>query len=168
MNAVTENIHKPWYRQFWPWVIILIPVATVIAGITTLFIAMQYRDPLVVDEYYKEGLGINRVLEAQQQAAALHMRAQAHHEPASGQLSLHISGQAPPVSALRLRLIHTTRKDLDRELMLVKTAQGDFSAKLQQINPGRWNMILTPPDSHWRLDANITLPASNWLFKPDI
>ena len=40
---------KPWYRQFWPWLLISIPLLTVIAGIITLMIALKHPDQLVVD-----------------------------------------------------------------------------------------------------------------------
>ncbi len=31
---------QPWFRQFWPWFIIALPAAAVIAGFTTLWIAI--------------------------------------------------------------------------------------------------------------------------------
>ena len=39
---------KPWYRQFWPWFIIALPAASVVGGLTTVWIAMQTTDSLVV------------------------------------------------------------------------------------------------------------------------
>ena len=39
---------KPWYRQFWPWFIIAIPASAVVAGLTTVWIAMQTTDSLVL------------------------------------------------------------------------------------------------------------------------
>lgn len=41
---------KPWYREPWPWVAIAIPGAAVIMGITTLILALNNPDPLMVDE----------------------------------------------------------------------------------------------------------------------
>ena len=49
MNEPAE-IHPPWYRQFWPWVLIAIPLLTVIASGITLWLAIRYPDTLVVDE----------------------------------------------------------------------------------------------------------------------
>ena len=39
---------KPWYRQFWPWFIIALPASAVVAGLSTVWIAMQTTDSLVV------------------------------------------------------------------------------------------------------------------------
>ena len=44
------EIHPPWYRQFWPWVLIAIPLLTVIASGITLWLALSRPDTLVVDE----------------------------------------------------------------------------------------------------------------------
>jgi hypothetical protein len=40
----------PWYRQFWPWVLIAIPALTVIASAVTLWLALSNPDYLVVDD----------------------------------------------------------------------------------------------------------------------
>ena len=46
---------KPWYKQFWPWFIIALPLSAVIASIATFVIALQNPEHLVVDnaEYKK-------------------------------------------------------------------------------------------------------------------
>lgn len=49
MNTANES-HPPWYRQFWPWVIIAIPLLTVIASGVTFWLAVSNPETLVVDE----------------------------------------------------------------------------------------------------------------------
>ncbi len=46
----SNNEHLPWYKSPWPWVAIAIPGAAVIMGITTLVLALNNPDPLIVDE----------------------------------------------------------------------------------------------------------------------
>lgn len=41
---------KPWYKQFWPWFIMALPMAAVIASIATLVIAIKNPDYLVVEK----------------------------------------------------------------------------------------------------------------------
>ena len=67
---------RPWYRQFWPWFLILLPASVVVAGLSTLYIANRHADDLVVDDYYKDGLAINRQLEKKQRANVLGITAQ--------------------------------------------------------------------------------------------
>jgi hypothetical protein len=53
----------PWYRQFWPWFIIALPAAAVIAGFFTLWLAISNPDYLVVDD--EEYRRLNSSLKAQ-------------------------------------------------------------------------------------------------------
>jgi hypothetical protein len=43
----------PWYKQFWPWFIIALPTAAVIASFVSLWLAVTHPDQLIVtdDEY---------------------------------------------------------------------------------------------------------------------
>jgi len=39
---------KPWFKSFWPWFVISLPAAGVIAGIATVIIAVQ-NAPVITD-----------------------------------------------------------------------------------------------------------------------
>ena len=88
---------KPWFRQFWPWFLITLPASVVVAGFATLYIANRHADDLVVDDYYKDGLAINRQLEKKQRAATQGIAAQLRFDP--GSVSITIDG---PVSSEQL------------------------------------------------------------------
>ena len=47
MHTNTTTDIAPWYRQFWPWFVISIPAATVIACLVTIVIAWQHREPVI-------------------------------------------------------------------------------------------------------------------------
>lgn len=53
----------PWYRQFWPWFIIALPAAAVIASFITLWLAISHPVHLVVDD--EEYRRLNNELKAQ-------------------------------------------------------------------------------------------------------
>ena len=42
--------HPPWYRQFWPWFIIALPVSAVIASMILLYFAITRPDYIVVED----------------------------------------------------------------------------------------------------------------------
>ena len=44
------------------WLIIAGPLAVIIAGFVTLFIAVRTPDPVVAEDYYRRGLNINKTL----------------------------------------------------------------------------------------------------------
>jgi len=64
----------PWYRQFWPWFIIALPTAAVIASFVSLWLAVSHPDHLVVteDEYLqlKSELKAQPALQEQQATEA--------------------------------------------------------------------------------------------------
>lgn len=148
----------PWYRQFWPWFIIALPLTAVIASIATLIIAAQDPDGLVVDDYYKQGLAINETLERDRQAQTLGLsglvRVDAPH------LVLTLNGLSPNASTndLELRMIHPTRPHLDRTLQLTRKDGNQWNATLDAIAPGRWHVQLESQSGNWRLAGRLALP----------
>jgi uncharacterized protein len=66
----------PWYREPWPWLLMAGPVAAIVAGIATAWIAIVHQDGLVADDYYKEGLAINRTIARHEAAVRLGVVAQ--------------------------------------------------------------------------------------------
>ena len=61
---------KPWYRQLWPWLVISGPGAVLVAGAITMWLAFSGADGLVAEDYYKQGLAINRQLAREEAARA--------------------------------------------------------------------------------------------------
>ena len=53
---------QPWYREPWPWLIMLGPAVVIVAGVITTVIAFKTSDGLVADDYYKQGLAMNKTL----------------------------------------------------------------------------------------------------------
>ena len=74
-----ENV--PWFKQFWPWFIIALPAAAVIASFVTLWLAISNPDQVIVtdDEYrqLKGELKAQPAAKDKEQAEA----AEADHSP---------------------------------------------------------------------------------------
>ena len=54
----------PWWKYGHVWLVISGPVVVVIAGITTLVLAVRTPDPLVAEDYYRKGIEINKTIAA--------------------------------------------------------------------------------------------------------
>lgn len=165
----THTPPPPWYKQFWPWYLISIPAVAVFAGIAMLVIATQNRDAMVVDNYYKAGLAINRTLEQQQAAAVLGLSAQASVDMQTQMLTLTFRDAAPRGhDTLQLAFIHATLADQDHTIELRKAADAIYHGRLQKMHAGNWNLILQPPDGVWRLDAHVSFPTQAWVLQPEL
>lgn len=156
----------PWYRHSWPWFIVILLGTTVVAGISTVFIAVRGADPLVADNYYRDGKAINRTLAADREATLREVVARV--QPAGPvALELEILGEAP--ASLRLELSHVTRAELDRSLRLNRTADGSYAGS-ESLPEGVFYLTLMPDDAgaSWRLRRRIALPTDAVLvLEPD-
>jgi len=52
------------------------PAIVIVAGFVTLFLAIESNDGLVADDYYKQGLAINRTMQRDDRARAMNYRAE--------------------------------------------------------------------------------------------
>lgn len=140
-------MNAPWYRQPWPWLIISGPAAVLVAGAATIWIAFASADGLVTEDYYKQGLAINKVLAREDAARRLGISAETKMEDDSFQVILR--GDAP--EALFVHLAHATRAGLDQRLRLVREGTGRYAAELPPLAPGRWRIVIEDPRATWRI-----------------
>ena len=137
----------PWYREPWPWYLMLGPALVVVAGLYLLWLSIVTSDGLVADDYYKQGLAINALLEREQRSEALGLGADVDLA-ADGRVRVVLDGDAHP-AALRLRLAHPTRAGLDRAATLERGTDGFYEGRLGDLPPSRWFVIVETDD--WRL-----------------
>ena len=157
MNTALHS--KPWYREPWPWFLISLPATAVIAGLTTVWIAYQSADGLVVGDYYKAGLAINQTLARDDAARALALSATLKHE--DGALALALAGRLRVFpDQLTLTLAHPTRQGLDQTLTLSHAGGGHYRTSLPVMPAGKWHAQLADTASTWRLSGVLHTPFS--------
>ncbi|MET3396009.1 hypothetical protein ABIC33_006686 [Variovorax sp. 1140] len=74
MNALAAEAleaHKPWWRHPLLWMVIGGPVAVMIASFVTFWLAWRSPDALVSEDYYREGIEINKTLAGKRHLPAL-------------------------------------------------------------------------------------------------
>ena len=111
MSASTDK--QPWYRHPWVWLLIAVPLAAVIGGIITIYLAVTTSDGLVVDDYYRQGKAINRIL-ARDRAAAEHgLEAHIALDAANNRVTVQLAARdADMPDALTLAFLHPTTQGL--------------------------------------------------------
>jgi hypothetical protein len=78
MNSETLVTPSPWWKFGHVWLVIAGPAVVVVAGFVTLFIALNWPDPVVAEDYYRQGIEINKTLEAKASSLAPAMLARNH------------------------------------------------------------------------------------------
>jgi uncharacterized protein len=143
----------PWSREPWPWILMAGPAIVVVAGFATLAIAVKTDDGLVADDYYKQGLAINRVLARDEQARALGLSATVQFNDARDRVRVLLRGPLPPRPP-RLRLVNATRAGEDRTVALAAVAPGVYEGALRIGPAGLWRVQLEDMGATWRLTGH--------------
>ena len=160
---------QPWYRQFWPWFIIALPASAVVAGLTTLWIAMQTTDSLVVKSDDGVKNATDRHISAERLASELDLAALVEIDTATGMVSVVMrSGDlATTPAALEFELSHPAFADRDRLITLNKAmpdADGNpvWVGHMISVPDERYYAVLSSGDD-WRLSAEWQGDASLML-----
>ncbi|MEZ5727730.1 MAG: FixH family protein [Burkholderiaceae bacterium] len=158
--TMPDNAQPPWYRQFWPWMLIALPATAVVAGFITLWLAARTSDTLVVDDYYKEGKAINRQLERDAAARRLGLRATGLAAPDGLRFDLQAKPGAQAFEwpeRLSVRLVHATLAPLDRGFDARQVGAGAYVAPGQSLpGEGQWTLHIEDPRGGWRLVGRLT------------
>jgi len=136
-----------WYREPWPWALMAGPAAVLVAGAATTWIAFASADGLVAEDYYKQGLGINRLLAREDAARRLGISARIELQKET--LTVFLHGAAP--EALAVHLAYATRSGHDQRLRLARTVSGAYEAALPALPAGRWRIAVEDPRGSWRI-----------------
>jgi hypothetical protein len=138
---------RAWYRNPWPWLLMSGPAIVLVAGAVTTWIAFASADGLVAEDYYKQGLGINRRLEREDAARGLGISAVLYRDESS--IVVEMRGAAPEV--LFVHLAHATRAGHDVRLRLTPGGDGAYRAGLPPLPPGRWRAAIEDARGTWRI-----------------
>ncbi|GGW88676.1 FixH family protein [Alteromonas halophila] len=159
-------MNKPWYKQFWPWFLIAVPVATFIMSGVLLHFATSTEDSLVVDDYYKEGKAINISLDKIAVAKKKNITTDLRISDGAITLTFH-SGIPQQGLALKLAFYHTTLQDRDTVVMLSRDAAGLYRGYTDKSLNGKWQVTLTPVDENWKIQQTLRLPQRGAIkFNP--
>lgn len=150
----------PWYKQFWPWLLISIPAATAIAGFATIWIASSEPVALVNDDYYKEGLAVNRDLAKDRNALAQGVAVELVFDLPRQQVFATLQGHQGD-GDLQLNFIHPMAIDRDQTITLQRQANSTYMAS-SALAADRWYLELesTTGDMPWRLKGEVDLRST--------
>ncbi len=161
---MNEQMHtstvKPWYREPWPWYLASGPLIVVVASLVTAWIAYATSDGLVTDDYYKQGLAVDRTLARSKEAVSLGLEVRARFTAEGVDLNLisAADNNFVPPKALNLTLSHPTRAGLDQAVTLA-AANGHYAGKIRLPASGHWLVLVEDDAKTWRLMGNVVLPA---------
>ena len=156
-NATTRY----WYQEPFVWFLIAIPLSSVLVGMVVLWLAVDTDDGLVVDDYYKQGLAINKTLDRDLVARQYTLDSTLRFVPAFDQIHLMLNAKDtftyPP--EIQLGLYHATKTGFDREITLRRISDTGYAGALPELITGRWYVTLSHDD--WRLTGVLLWPTES-------
>lgn len=144
---------RPWYREPWPWILMALPGSVVVAGFITLYLAAHNTDGLVVDDYYKEGLSINRTLGRQQAARQAGLRGALVIEEGGARVSLSANAGVELPAVLSMRIAHPTVAGQDQVVRLERHGD-EYRGVMHPLTSGRWSIVVEDERRTWRLSGS--------------
>jgi hypothetical protein len=163
MHNETTTLQVPWYRHRWPWLLAAGPVTVIIAGVITTWLAATGNTALVADDYYKQGLTINRTLERERLADELGVRTKITAQKLEGtgtrlDIVLSMTDASALPSRLRVLMSHPTRSELDRELLLAGSG-GRYGGVVQDLASTHWKLVIEDDARAWRRQSTLAMDA---------
>ncbi|GDY26039.1 hypothetical protein AHAT_19290 [Agarivorans sp. Toyoura001] len=153
-------MQQAWYKQFWPWFLIALPMAAVVASLTTFYIAATTDNDMVVESYYKKGKAINADLSLIQQAEQLGVKAALSPTDSGLLLDMTLPDELKN-QPLKVELAHKTLARNDRSYVVTADATGRYRFGEDLNENGRWFIRISPMDDSWRLQEELQLPLYN-------
>jgi len=166
----------PWYRQFWPWFLIALPGCAVVASITTVFVAFNKADSLVNDNYYRDGMAINLVLDQDNTAKKMQLSAAVRFDFSSGEVLVTLRGSHKFPQQLVLDLLHPFDKNKDSRLIIYRITDSYYRGDLESTLHHRYYLRLqalaldnhsgepVDTESPWRLSGQIDFESKETVF----
>lgn len=144
---------RPWYQEPFVWLVISFPLSAVIAGIVTTYLAVVSYDGLVVDDYYRRGLEINKRIDRELNAEAYGLIGKA--ELLEDKFVVQMMHARPIHIPQKITAIvsHATKPGLDRTLLLSKDTDMRYSFAPIKLSAGRWYVDIGTDE--WRVTTSL-------------
>lgn len=150
---------QPWYKQFWPWFLISLPLSVVIASLYTINLAIESNDGLVSDDYYKDGLAIHMDADSAARAAELGIAGALELDRETGAVTLELDKPLPGGERmLDVEIIHPTIPDQDQSVQMVSAGGTRFAGRIEPLADANWKVAVRPADRSWRIEGRLLLP----------
>lgn len=157
-------LSKPWYKHPMVWLIILLPAASVVAGVGLLIVALINQDSVVRDDWYKEGKAINQNLARDETAKKLNQTADITIDTLTGEVVITLRAAAS-LPALQLFFSHPTQANQDQTVVMQRHIDGTFHGNLTHALKGRYYVELSTPE--WRLLGDKEFPLESFRLNHD-
>lgn len=157
---------RPWYREPMVWLMMALPAAAVVAGLSTVAIAVRASGDDVIPESVRRTAQMQEAdLAADRHALLRHLRASVLLTRSTGAVQIMVTGDAVREDRLELHLIHATDGAHDAVAVVVRSGDvwlGRVDAPLDHA----WALSLVAENDAWRLQGRLPVDQDRVLLEP--
>lgn len=152
------------------WLVLAIPLATIVAGITTLVVSLRTGSiDAVIDPVTRTAQVQDRELAADRQAVALGLAGSGRYQADTGALSVNLTAAGEALVAgngLELAVLHPARGSRDHRVPLVPAGNGRWLGRVHFDAGHDWNLQLADGEGSWRLVGRFSANESEFGLRP--
>ena len=153
---------EPWYKQFWPWFIMALPGSVVVACMITIYIAIASNDGLVDDDYYKNGLAYNKIIESAENATSMGLAGEVLLNPDTNAFEIRLQSKhfdQQLEDKVNIIFAYATKDDLDMGIAVQHIGNGIFRGNYTKLIEGKWHIKIEPESKDWRIRGTLLYPS---------
>lgn len=149
---------KPWYKQFWPWFLIILPLTVVIWTVVTVIVFANNSVSLVTEDYYKKAKALILILLKSMSPKSWDWTLPFTLKVARSSLN---STKVNLLTSLLFKPCCSSHTAWSRFSQLITAdAKGIYRLNLENELQGPWFIELTPHDGQWLVQGRVTFPSS--------
>jgi hypothetical protein len=151
-----------WYKEPWVWLVISGPSIVVCAALYTAFLAYKGADKVVAEDYYRQGLMVNKDIRRDANARERKMSADMRFDSSTGNITVKVQSDVALPSTLLLSIAESSSSSSVNELIRRGT--------LLQLTPGIYQLSFPQPTAMERNKIaiwHIKIEASDWRLTSD-
>jgi hypothetical protein len=151
--TIDKQDSRPWHKEPLVWLILGIPMLSVFWGVVMITLAVDSKDSLVSDSYYKDGVNYTENVNMDNKAKRLQLSATLVFVDDMARLVLDGYLDEEP-NSLVLNLIHPTLQEQDSSIFLQRTEESTYTGVSEITLPARRRLWLQSPEQGWRLRSS--------------
>ena len=145
------------------WIMLLLPAAAVVAGLSTLGIALRNADHALPAAYHWEGEHLDQDF-AQQRLAASH-GIEVHVTTGGGECTATLRHAPDDPASLTLLFTHSSDAGLDRVVLLRRSEAGRYAGACAPLSADRWRVALEDTAGAWAIRAQLGRNVTQFVLK---
>lgn len=167
--APTPAPQKPWYRHAYVWLVIGLPLLSVVVSLSFVRTALTHKDDMVRDDWYMDGKTLEQDLSRDRAARDAGIHADIRVQP-DGLIDVQFkAAQATEWPAMMwLNLYHPIHEQQDLKITLKQQdTLGHYQGRSLDVVQLKGKYHAEVEDGgHWRLQQTVQLPIQTLTLQP--